>query len=103
MAALKERPWLTLVLAWVSLSLVYSVALTSYAGSRFVPSLIWSTVTITIASLLGVGIWWLTARVPWPERLRPTFFLFHLGTAVANQGQRPRWTAESYRQIVERK
>lgn len=81
MAVLKERPWLTLVLAWVSLSLVYTVALTSYAGSRFVPSLIWSTVTITIASLLGVAIWWLTARVPWPERLRPTFFLFHLGTA----------------------
>jgi Peptidase family M28 len=29
--------------------------------------------------------------------------LFHLGTAVANQTARPRWTAESYRQIVERK
>ena len=76
-----ERPWLTLVLAWISLSLVYSVALMGYAGSRFVPSLIWSTVTITIASLLGVVVWWLTGRVPWPERLQPSFFLLHLGAA----------------------
>ena len=29
--------------------------------------------------------------------------IFYLGTAVANRTQRPRWTAESYRQIVERK
>jgi hypothetical protein len=29
--------------------------------------------------------------------------LFHLGAAVANQTARPRWTAESYRQIVDRK
>jgi hypothetical protein len=29
--------------------------------------------------------------------------IFHLGTAVATQTERPRWTAESYRQIVDRK
>ncbi len=81
MAVRGERPWLTLALAWISLSLVYSVALTSYAGSRFVPSLIWSTVTITIASFLGLAVWWLTGRVPWPERLKPGFFLLHLGAA----------------------
>jgi hypothetical protein len=29
--------------------------------------------------------------------------LFHLGVTIANQPDRPRWTAKSYRQIVERK
>jgi signal transduction histidine kinase len=81
LAVRNERPWLTLALGWISLSLVYSVALMGYAGSRFVPSLIWSAVTITIASLLGVAVWWLTGRVPWPERLKPGFFLFHLSAA----------------------
>ena len=44
-----------------------------------------------------------------PERIdaekesRLLRLLFHLGHTVANQPSRPRWTAESYRQIVERK
>ena len=43
-----------------------------------------------------------------PERIdvekesRLVRLLFHLGSAIANQDARPRWVAESYRQIVER-
>ena len=42
-------------------------------------------------------------RINGEKASRLVRLLFHLGTAVANQSQRPRWTAESYRQIVERK
>jgi Zn-dependent M28 family amino/carboxypeptidase len=42
-------------------------------------------------------------RIDGEKASRLVQLLFHLSTAVANQDQRPRWTAESYRQIVERK
>jgi hypothetical protein len=42
-------------------------------------------------------------RINGEKASRLVRLLFHLGTAVANQSQRPRWTAESYRQIVDRK
>jgi hypothetical protein len=42
-------------------------------------------------------------RIDGEKASRLVQLLFHLSTAVANQGQRPRWAAESYRQIVERK
>jgi hypothetical protein len=42
-------------------------------------------------------------RINGEKASRLVRLLFHLGTAVANQSQRPRWTAEGYRQIVERK
>ncbi|HET6837737.1 MAG TPA: M28 family peptidase [Gemmatimonadales bacterium] len=44
-----------------------------------------------------------------PSRINPekesrlVQLLFYLGESVANRSQRPRWSAESYRQIVERK
>jgi Zn-dependent M28 family amino/carboxypeptidase len=42
-------------------------------------------------------------RINGEKASRLVRLLFHLGTAVANQSQRPRWTAESYRQIVEQR
>jgi hypothetical protein len=42
-------------------------------------------------------------RIDGEKASRLVRLLFHLGTEVANQPRRPQWTAESYRQIVERK
>ena len=42
------------------------------------------------------------AKINGDKESRLVRLLFHLGTAVANRSARPRWTAESYRQIVER-
>jgi Zn-dependent M28 family amino/carboxypeptidase len=42
-------------------------------------------------------------RINGEKASRLVQLLFHLSTAVANQPQRPRWSAASYRQIVERK
>jgi Zn-dependent M28 family amino/carboxypeptidase len=43
------------------------------------------------------------SRINLEKESRLVQLLFHLGTAVANRTERPRWAAESYRQIVERK
>lgn len=43
------------------------------------------------------------ARIDGEKESRLLRLLFHLGHTVASQPSRPRWTAESYRQIVERK
>jgi hypothetical protein len=42
-------------------------------------------------------------RINGEKESRLVRLLFHVGYAVANADSRPRWTAESYRQIVERK
>lgn len=42
-------------------------------------------------------------RIDGEKESRLLRLLFYLGSTVANQPSRPRWTAESYRQIVERK
>jgi peptidase M28-like protein len=42
-------------------------------------------------------------RIDGEKESRLVRLLFHLGTTIANQTSRPRWSAESYRQIVERR
>jgi Zn-dependent M28 family amino/carboxypeptidase len=42
-------------------------------------------------------------RIDTEKESRLVRLLFHLGSVIANQEARPRWMAESYRQIVERK
>ncbi|HEU4682648.1 MAG TPA: M28 family peptidase [Gemmatimonadales bacterium] len=42
-------------------------------------------------------------RIDGEKEARLLRLIFHLGAAVANAQERPRWTAESYRQIVERR
>jgi hypothetical protein len=41
------------------------------------------------------------ARIDGEKESRLVRLLFHLGTTIANQSSRPKWTRESYRQIVE--
>jgi Histidine kinase len=73
---------LVLPLAVVVLSLVYAVGLSGYTQSPFWRSLLWASVTIVLATLLGTGIWFLTGLVKWPLRLRPGFVLIHLAGAT---------------------
>lgn len=43
------------------------------------------------------------ARIDGEKESRLVRLLFYLGTTIANQSARPKWTAESYRRIVERR
>lgn len=45
-------------------------------------ALIESGLTITVAALLGLPIWELCVRMPWPETNRARFFATHFGAAV---------------------
>jgi Zn-dependent M28 family amino/carboxypeptidase len=42
-------------------------------------------------------------RIDGEKEARLLRLIFHVGATVANAAARPRWTAESYRQIVERR
>jgi len=72
------RPWVLLLLGWVMLSLVYTVGLVGNWGARLQSAVMWAFATITVAVLLGGGIWFLTGKVAWPARVRPSFIVFHL-------------------------
>ena len=72
------RPWVLLLLGWAMLALVYTVGLVGYSGARFRSAIVWAFLTITVAVLLGGGVWVLTGKVPWPARVRPSFIAFHV-------------------------
>jgi signal transduction histidine kinase len=67
--------WLPFLLAWALLNF-------AYFDISLGPALLWATVTMGSASLLGLGVWWLSGRLEWPDRLRPSFYALHLGVGL---------------------
>jgi LytS/YehU family sensor histidine kinase len=45
-------------------------------------ALVASMLSVAPAWLLGLGVWWLTGKIPWPARSRPRFFAAHLLLAL---------------------
>lgn len=72
-------------LAWFPLAVLWALFLISYSNGRTPPAIaIQSAVqSIGSAAVLGLGIWWFSGVVPWPERVRLGFYGAHLGMALA--------------------
>lgn len=77
-----RTPWRLLGIAWPVLSVLYTLILVGNAEWPWLPGAILGGITIGVALLLGVPVWHLTGRVPFPDRTRPGFVLIHLGAAV---------------------
>lgn len=64
----RRRGWLAYVLAWVALALLWSVTATAASGMSPRVTLRFGFVIMGTAGALGVGVWWLTGRLPWDRR-----------------------------------
>jgi hypothetical protein len=70
--------------AWMPLVLIYAGVLFGMTGGQMslATALRAGFESAVEPAAMGIGVWWLTGRVPWPER-RPARFMFaHLGTAM---------------------
>jgi signal transduction histidine kinase len=77
----RGRGWLAYVLAWVALALLWSLAAASSSGMPARSTARFGFVVMGAAGVLGVGVWWLTARLPW-DRRSFGFYAVHAGSAV---------------------
>jgi hypothetical protein len=77
----RRRGWLAYVLAWMALALLWSVTAAASSGMPPGVTLRFGFVIMGTAGALGVGVWWLTGRLPWDRRsLR--FYAVHACSAV---------------------
>jgi signal transduction histidine kinase len=73
----------SLAYAWSLLSVLYALVLVVNGGWPLVPAGLVGALTISVALLLGVPVWHLTARLTIPDTVRPRFLLGHLAAAAA--------------------
>lgn len=71
----KGRAWLLYALAWVPIAGLYAAALSQEVSlARAVEG---AVASVTVAALLGVGVWRLTGRIHWRSVGIGRFLLFH--------------------------
>lgn len=78
---MRVRTPFIVALAWVPFAVLWSVLVALYADATTAGAVASGIRYIGVAAMLGIGVWWLTGRVTWPEVLRPGFYVLHLGAA----------------------
>src|SRR5215813_3124879 len=81
------------IAAWLPFFAIWFLFALSYPHDRFLPVLISSLISMGSAGLLGIGVWYLCKRWPWPHGFSPTFYLLQIVFAVAYGSA---WTAALY-------
>jgi len=76
------RVVLLVLLAWLPFLVLWAVMNAAYFPVTNRRALLGATTAIGSAALLGIGVWWFCGRLAWPDRLRPGFYLTHLGAAA---------------------
>ncbi len=76
--------WLQLVLGWLPVWAWYATLIVaSHPGTRFHDVAFTSLIAIGCAAALGVVVYRLARRLPWPHPLRPGFVAVHVVAAAA--------------------
>jgi signal transduction histidine kinase len=71
------------VAAWIPFYALWVLFILTYEESATLSDALWSGfITIGSAATLGLGVWWLTGRLPWPEGTTPRFYLIHLAVGL---------------------
>lgn len=76
------RSWGLLIVAWTPVWVVYSILAHVTATEPWPRAILIGARAVGIAALLGVGVWRLSGRRGWPERLSLSFGLTNLRDAV---------------------
>lgn len=74
------RVVVAVALAWTPLYLLWILFILTYADTATLRGAAFGGLTsVGLAAVLGIGVWWASGKLPWPDRLRPRFYLSHLG------------------------
>ncbi len=79
--------------AWLPFFTIWLLVAMSFARDRFAAVLIGSLVSMGSAGLLGIAVWYVCQRWPWPLGFRLNFYLLQVSLAVAYGVA---WTAVVY-------
>lgn len=74
------RPWLLYWLAWIPIGGLYTAALAREVSVR--DAIAGGALAILVAGLLGMGIWRVSGRLPWPDRKRGRFAAIQILAAL---------------------
>lgn len=91
----RARIALAYAAAWIPLAVIYGALIFSQAGGQM-PPLVAARSGVQAAfapAVLGLGIWWLSARLTWPERKPARFIVAHFALSLAFAFL---WTAWEY-------
>jgi hypothetical protein len=67
-----------LALAWLPFFVTWVLFLRVFAREPLAGAFFSGLGAVTNAAILGLGVWWLTGRLTWPDRIRPGFYVAHL-------------------------
>ncbi|MGE0354777.1 MAG: sensor histidine kinase [Gemmatimonadales bacterium] len=78
----RSRLLALVMLAWVPFALLWGLFNLISFDVAPIEAMISGFNAMGWAAVLGLGVWWLTRRLPWPERLRPGFYLQHIALGI---------------------
>ena len=81
-ARTRWRGWLAYALAWATLALLWSLTARNSSGIPLATAVQFGVVIMSTAAVLGIGVWRLTAQLPW-DRRSVTFYAVHALCAIA--------------------
>jgi signal transduction histidine kinase len=70
-------------LAWLPLAALWALITLSAEGTDLASAVRFGLVSISAAALLGFGVWKLTGRYPWPDRVNLGFYAAHATAGAA--------------------
>jgi sensor histidine kinase YesM len=74
--------YLLIFAAWFPFFAIWALIAVVYAHIRLSEALLYSLISVGTASLLGIAVWHVSKRRPWPLRLSLNFYVFHFFVAV---------------------
>jgi signal transduction histidine kinase len=80
---LRSRAWLVLLLVWLPIAVGFPMAILMASGFSGIGPIVFGLNSVAIAAALGLGIWWLTGRLRWPDDRGARFYAIHLLLAVS--------------------
>ena len=81
MGALKRTG--ILVLAWTPFFAIWVLIATTYGQMSILSAVVSSLISMGMAALLGIPVWHVCRRWPWPLHLAISFYIFQIGMASA--------------------
>lgn len=75
-----------MVLAWAPFAALWSLLTILTFDTPPIQAVRIGVNSIGWAAVLGAGVWYLTGRLPWPARVRPTFYLVHVFLGLTFSG-----------------
>ncbi len=79
--------WWAYTLAWLPALALAAFSISLRPEAKVYDAVIGAVSSVATSAILGLGVWWLTARISWPERgSRAAFFGLHLFLALAFGG-----------------